>query len=472
MPVPHRIHQRSVRRSIARIGSLACAVTLVTAAAGTATATAQPSVPKAENPLASTDIIAVMKEAESLIDTQVVGEAKQQARQYLVGTPAATTYSGKEKNLSDLPRYVDEMSLAQCIQVVNSDPDRPRISSTAMFGARYAQDNPDTAYRGAALAGDSAYKIHGKRNTTTYLAFQLVDGIYGENGQTPASLAVIDGTQLDVSPDGTFDITLDASPAEGRRNHIQLPADSRKLKLIVRDTYTDWNAVPAELTIDRISGPPKQPEASKQDKARRCADLIRAATPYWDGFMQRFHAPVPANTLLPIRPSTPGGLTGQTSTVGRFDLRPDQALVLTVDPHGAEYMGFQTGSDWYMSINYANHTSSLNNKQARPNPDGSITYVLSASDPGVANWIDTANHPTGLTQIRWHGLPQPIPAGYQPTARVVNLSELSSALPADTPTTTDRAAQIAERQSQVRARFDGIPPRLVPFDLATFEPLP
>lgn len=263
-------------------------------------------------------------------------------------------------------------------------------------------------------------------------------------------------------------ITLDASPANGRPNHIQLPPNSRQL--IVRDTFAEWDEVPSELSIEKISGPEASPSNLEAD-AQHCADLITAGAPYWDAFMQRFHSPIPANTLIPVR-ETPAGVTGQSSTVGRFDLEPGQALAITIHDFGANYMGFQTGSDWYQSIDYANHTSSLTNKQAKPNPDGSITYLVSQTDPGVANWIDVGAHNTGVLQFRWHELPQPVPVGYTPAVQVVNVADLPGTLPAGTPLATPsaHAAQIAERQTQVRTRFEGFAPELLSFDLNTFGP--
>ena len=50
--------------------------------------------------------------------------------------------------------------------------------------------------------------------------------------------------------------------------------------------------------------------------------------------------------------------------------------------------------------------STLNNRQAQPNADGTITYVLAPTDPGAGNWIDTGGVSQGVIMARWQGLPK------------------------------------------------------------------
>ena len=73
---------------------------------------------------------------------------------------------------------------------------------------------------------------------------------------------------------------------------------------------------------------------------------------------------------------TPGGLATQYSSVGQFDLTPDQALIITLPVTDAPYLGFQLGSLWYISLDYINHQTSLNGTQAQADPDGKIRIVV------------------------------------------------------------------------------------------------
>ena len=83
--------------------------------------------------------------------------------------------------------------------------------------------------------------------------------------------------------------------------------------------------------------------------------------------------------------------------------------------------------------------------------DGKIRLVLSHKDPGVPNWLDTGDHQEGLLTYRWFW-PESDPT---PTARVIPLADVTSALPADTPRIDEHArrAEIRERKAHLAWRF-------------------
>ncbi len=49
-----------------------------------------------------------------------------------------------------------------------------------------------------------------------------------------------------------------------------------------------------------------------------------------------------------------------------------------------------------------NRQSSLNDVQARIDPDGWFRGVVSKKDPGVHNWLDKADWPWGILQARFY----------------------------------------------------------------------
>jgi hypothetical protein len=63
----------------------------------------------------------------------------------------------------------------------------------------------------------------------------------------------------------------------------------------------------------------------------------------------------------------------------------------------------------------------LNGGQVRYEPDGSWRIVIAARDPGVSNWISTADHPSGRIWFRWF-LPENLPE--RPTALVTPITSL------------------------------------------------
>jgi len=82
-------------------------------------------------------------------------------------------------------------------------------------------------------------------------------------------------------------------------------------------------------------------------------------------------------------------------------------------------------------------------------PDGVFRAVISAKDPGVANWLDTAGHSEGPALIRW----LECDAGPRPTTQKVALDEVRKALPESTARVTpEQRAQIVERRRAHVAR--------------------
>jgi hypothetical protein len=143
-----------------------------------------------------------------------------------------------------------------------------------------------------------------------------------------------------------------------------------------------------------------------------------------------------------------GAMKGQVYVAGRFLLEPGQAFVVDVSDGGAEYFTVPLSNVWGTTLDIYDRTGSLNKAQSVANPDGSYTYVISAEDPGVHNWLDTDGLPEGILTLRMAEFPE---GGATPdlaaTGRVVALDDLDRELP-DAPrvTTAERATQFAERQ--------------------------
>jgi hypothetical protein len=83
--------------------------------------------------------------------------------------------------------------------------------------------------------------------------------------------------------------------------------------------------------------------------------------------------------------------------------------------------------------------------QARIDADGGLRVVVSARDPGIANWVDTAGRHQGTVVFRnYRSKTAPVPS-----SRVVKLSDLPGLLPEGTATVTpeQRRADLAWRRT-------------------------
>jgi hypothetical protein len=158
---------------------------------------------------------------------------------------------------------------------------------------------------------------------------------------------------------------------------------------------------------------------------------------------------------------TPGGLASQFSSAGHFDLAPDEAMIVTVPDAGRElapYQGIQLGSMWYISLDYINHQTSLTADQARLDPDGRLRFVISDSDPGVANWLELTGRRRGYVQIRWQRLAADLGPEHGPEVQVVPVGSLPESLPYYEQARRapgEYAARIAARQAAVAERMLG-----------------
>ncbi|MET0658959.1 MAG: hypothetical protein ABW110_12470, partial [Steroidobacteraceae bacterium] len=123
---------------------------------------------------------------------------------------------------------------------------------------------------------------------------------------------------------------------------------------------------------------------------------------------------------------------------------------------GAKYIGFQLTDPWLRSVDYWSHNSSLSDRQAKANADGTYTYVIAPKDPGVHNWLDTGGLNDGDVLVRWEGISgKPAVEKAVHSARLVKLTELSAALPPNTPRVDpgERKRLLAARTAEYRLRI-------------------
>lgn len=405
---------------------------------------------KTEHVLVPYDQRMMEQQARRLLQTDVVKREISKSIEYLKTLPRGVL----AEDLADLDAYVTDLAFCVALAVVNSDPARPRVLVNGFAGAQYGLVNPDNIYRFIPLSSTSRYQITGKLGQSEHVSFELTDHGPFTGGRLGPNFGTLTSETLQVAADGSFTITLGPDESDGRPNHFKLPQEATQL--MVRDTLSDWAKAPMALRVDRLSGPATD-APSNGILAEQIAAGLDASAKLWLHIPQKHNYHIPPNTLPTPNATGAGGLQGQYITGGHYKLTEDQALVITVRKGTARYLGFQLGSNWYVPFNYASHSSSLNNHQAIPNPDGSYTYVIALRDPGVANWLDPIGHPTSLTLMRWQGVREPLTAEDAPVVRLVSFADLPNVLPLGTPMVTEaeRHQQLQQRQSQVtRRRLD------------------
>ena len=339
-------------------------------------------------------------------------------------------------------------------------PSHPFFVNSTNQHTKMGLDNPDTVYYHANLRSDVTYVVRGRRGTTVDLSFQVLGGDYTPSS-TPDGSTAFDDRELEIGPDGSFELSFGpAASSYACPHHVVLP-DSAAM-LAVREVYGDWGEERGLLTIHRADtlGVPSAGEPTREAVDKRyavAAKMLIGRIRTWFAFPEWFYLNESVNTLTTPRP-TPGGLASQWSSVGHFDVHDDEAIVITVPRGDAPYLGFQLGSVWYTSLDYVGHQTSLNHAQAQVDPDGMIRLVVAEHDPGVANWVERRGHPRGYLQFRWQRLDRELTAGDGPTLQVVKDGDVPGVLPfheSNKVTPEQWSARIAARQTGVARRMIG-----------------
>ncbi len=306
------------------------------------------------------------------------------------------------------------MALEVCFE--NSDPDFPTLLNIPHATAKAGADNPDNLYFTASVRGDREYRLRGTRGTVSMLSFgtkSLVGGAGPLEGQAVVtSTGGLDARKLVVAADGTFEIAVSREPRPGN----WLPLAENSNVLTVRQTFVDRDhEVPATVVIERVGGPqtPKPLSAKRAEWALRgAADLVsRIARRYADWAQWYQSMPNTLRTIegSPLREEAADPNIGYL--YGYWSIGADEALVIESRVPECELWNFQVNNYWMESLDYRYHRISVNKHSARYNPDGSVTIVIAASDPGCDNFLDSAGHSCGTMVWRWTRARQhPVPS--------------------------------------------------------------
>jgi hypothetical protein len=310
----------------------------------------------------------------------------------------------------------------------------------------WGMECPDCLYTRAALRGGESYRLFGNRGTARYVGLQTMNGI------TAIANELVD--ELETDPDGNFEVVLSASePPQRAGNWMRIEGEHPTLT--VRHFFYDWDIEAASaLRIERL-GDPMRAAANPIDPSFALTRQVVALGDFVAdnlAFFLQFGAAAPTNGFLPPIDRTDIGAAAENRPViGRWELRPGEALVVEVEPPQGIYWSFSIGNPWWETIHYGRHQSSLNAHQTAIDSDGLVRVVVCDRDPGIANWLDTAGHSNGpiiLRCVRTETAPTP-------KTRVVPFDDIHAELPSDTAKVTpeERVSVLAARRRAVHERF-------------------
>jgi hypothetical protein len=355
---------------------------------------------------------------------------------------AAAPFIGAGATLDKGLEYLEGIVDYSLRLAMSDDPRRPHLirtsgvrrrddpmSPSALF-RRNGLDNPDNDYLICSIDPAHDYVVEGERGTTCEINFQLLDGNYSDRTDAfAANLGILASRDVPTEANGRFEMILSHDVSRATRGLV-LPPSTRAV--IIRQSHVDWGVErPGAVRIRRVGD--SDPDQVQIDDAYwgRVDTYLHNTIRVWLQFGPGVEATLaaangpknrPYNDGAPPR-RTPGGFPDQFSMSGRFKVADGRALVVTMDPSGAAYHGIQLGDYWFTSLHYAHRQSSLNGSQYVRNDDGSVSVVISRTDPGVANWLDTCALEEGYFFVRWQGLHDGVEPP-QPTVTPIRLADL------------------------------------------------
>lgn len=332
------------------------------------------------------------------------------------------------------------------IDALVGDRKHPMFVPEINIAINLFQPNADTIYKSALIEPDGVYRISGNRGTILFAKLGQLGPDMLRTGQGSAPLSYLDLDDV-ADKNGRFSVIISPEKPQGYDGDWW-ELNPKAIKLMLRQVGYDWaNEVDTSIAIERLDTPAAKPRLSAQQMSDSLAELptmIGNASTFFVDHVEALRNEGYINKLKVFDVSQMSGLVGQSYYEGAYDLKDDEALIVSVKvPDVCKYWSLILTNDLYETIDWYNNHSSLNGAQAKLDADGYFRAVISAKDPGVHNWLDTAGFDSGAIQGRWldcSGTPMP-------EIQKVAVGDVNKHLP-----TTTALVSLDEREEIIRAR--------------------
>ncbi len=362
-----------------------------------------------------------------------------------------------EAETQDMNKLALSMLSAGYLCRVYTDASRPVFTPLWNYAFNQGGPSPDYVYSAVEVDAAGVYRLSGFRGTSRFVDLSqggsLMMGVTREDAPTVRLTITHDLDDLTMDERGYFSVVLSAERPDGHEGDWwQLDPDARRL--LMRRCSCDWtNEVDARVAIERLdeAGGDMTPEES----ASRFSDManwIEGMITFDMDLVRYYREHHGINTLLrSTKIVSLGGLPQQAYYDGIHEITDDEALIIETDlPEECRYWQAWVADDRFCTVDWVNRQSSLNDAQARIDTDGRFRAVISKRDPGVPNWLDKADHPWGIIQMRWNRASD----HPDPTMKKVPFAEVRQHLPADTPVVSaderDRLLALRRQGAQFR----------------------
>lgn len=340
---------------------------------------------------------------------------------------------------------------------------------------------PDIIYRvTAGLAPGATYVLTGSLGGATEHFSISALAITAGTAQTQASLEL--GHDLVVNPDGTFTVVIGPDQPWWAPNYMDSTDATAEgaASLLIRDMIGNWALGTGGVSLHCIADCPPffaipeggffpsdggltaavdaEAPATKIDSVDSMLTMLFSAFaqvigPFNDRSIAGGYAVgmgEPVNTMFALAPQTQYGAGLESAVVsgGNFDLADGQALIVKIPEVPAAYSGIELMNAFGGTLPYVLAQTTLNNTTAYHADDGYTYYVISATNPGVANWLNSGEVTRGEIFARFENVTDRADAvGLPVETYLVPVADVRDYLPADTPDVSPEqyAADMAQR---------------------------
>lgn len=314
---------------------------------------------------------------------------------------------------------------------LEADSDHPVFRPLVLSSLKAMGDNPDAVYFAAPVAARHEYRVTGRTAGAAYVAFTVEAG--AEHGGMPTGTAgVLNDEQIDVAPDGSFEVFLGGEPRE--RNWLALREDASRITTRHYFEQEKSAAVPPApelgLHIEVVGDVPPAPAPDDASVAAGIRRVTRFVSDRSLGLGRpqdrppvEFVSREPHVFPQPVKPGTFAlSAVDAAYSMAPYLLGPDEALVMTGRWPECRFANVVLWNRQLQTFDYASRQVTRNRAQTTLEADGSFRMVVAHEDPGVPNWLDTEGRPFGLVFWRFFLPEGPVET---PQAEVVKLADLT-----------------------------------------------